>query len=864
MRCSSLTLRTAFAVFGLVVSAAWFLLPEPVESAEPSKQAAAEQQPAPSGRAAIEEALGEKFTAKVVELPLHEVIWLLSEEFEINIVLDRQGLLAVGIAADQPVTFSVTDVPLRSVLDSLQRKFGLEWFIRDDMLLIGSRWSRSLPSTKVYRVDDLVAGYADDERARRQAESLKEIITRCVLPQSWQDDSDSQTATVAPLGDGVVLVVNGKPRSHEKVAAMLTELRKLASAHAGKTPTTVEQPKGTIERAFVSTVSVDFDKVPLKEALQRLEDQCGIPIKLDHEALEEEVIDSDHVITKKLTGISLRSVLRLMLRDLNCTYVIRDEVLWITTPEAAYDTEPESPRFVLRTYPVADVVGSHDGSGNVTERLNTLADLIRAYIWPTTWRHVGGPGALYVADVEGANALLVLQEPEVHEEVAALLAILRKLARDTAVGKPASRYSCYPEPSAAEKAIQKAMDQRVTMDFKETPLHEVARWLSESQKINILLDEKGLDQIGVGTDTPITFSVREISLHSALKLLLRELDLTYHIQDEVLMLTTREESESRILFALYPVGDLVGRRDESGRVTYEFSWLIDLIVSIVGPTTWDEVGGPGSIVPIQFDNVQALAVSQDPDTDEELCAFLLGLRKLAHAAAEGDASREAWRCGQTPADVATEKAINAALDKKVFLEFRKTPLTDVVAHLRQLANINIMVDRRELDNLGIRVDAPVSLHVYSMSLRSALDLLLDQLGLGWQIHDEVLWVTAAHRLQHRFATKLYPVADLVVCRDRSGQPWDDYRTLIDIVYTIQPRSWGWYDGQSWDRRGGLGHGRGVSVGEAKILIVSQAEPVHREIARLLKELRDARKPAADGKPPLREKPPPEVESEPLF
>ena len=55
-------------------------------------------------------------------------------------------------------------------------------------------------------------------------------------------------------------------------------------------------------------------------------------------------------MTVDLKGISLRSALRLMLKELSLTYLIKDEVLLITTPEEADN------QLSTKVYPVADLV----------------------------------------------------------------------------------------------------------------------------------------------------------------------------------------------------------------------------------------------------------------------------------------------------------------------------------------------------------------------------------------------------------------------------------------------------------------------------------------------------------------------------
>ena len=58
----------------------------------------------------------------------------------------------------------------------------------------------------------------------------------------------------------------------------------------------------------------------------------------------------------------------------------------------------------------------------------------------------------------------------------------------------------------------------------------------------------------------------------------------------------------------------------------DFDSLIDLITSTVKPTTWDSVGGPGSIA--SFENNLSLVVSQTQDVHDEIADLLEQLRRL--------------------------------------------------------------------------------------------------------------------------------------------------------------------------------------------------------------------------------------------
>ena len=109
----------------------------------------------------------------------------------------------------------------------------------------------------------------------------------------------------------------------------------------------------------------------------------------------------------------------------------------------------------------------------------------------------------------------------------------------------------------AEQKIQKALKSPTEMVFVDTPLEQVISFLKDYHGIEIQLDKSALEAASISTDTPITKNIKGISLRSALRLTLHELELTYIIQDEVLLITTPEEADARLVTKVYPVADLV-------------------------------------------------------------------------------------------------------------------------------------------------------------------------------------------------------------------------------------------------------------------------------------------------------------------
>ena len=103
---------------------------------------------------------------------------------------------------------------------------------------------------------------------------------------------------------------------------------------------------------------VEFIDTPLREVMQFISEQHGINIQFDEPALKEAGVGSETTVTQNLKGISLRSIFRLLLHPLKLTYVIKDEVLLITTQEVA------NTMLVTKVYPVADLVlPINNGSG---------------------------------------------------------------------------------------------------------------------------------------------------------------------------------------------------------------------------------------------------------------------------------------------------------------------------------------------------------------------------------------------------------------------------------------------------------------------------------------------------------------------
>src|SRR5262249_24567330 len=128
-------------------------------------------------------------------------------------------------------------------------------------------------------------------------------------------------------------------------------------------------------------------------------------------------------VSIEVHGITLRCALRLLLEPLNLTYVVKDEVLQITTKDKA-GTE-----LVTEVYDVRDLVTPVEGGDR---DFDNLIGLLLASVDSETWTNKGGQGSCEPGPL---GTLVVSQTQEIQVRTADLLAALRLAKAQAKAGK---------------------------------------------------------------------------------------------------------------------------------------------------------------------------------------------------------------------------------------------------------------------------------------------------------------------------------------------------------------------------------------------------------------------------------------------
>jgi hypothetical protein len=172
--------------------------------------------------------------------------------------------------------------------------------------------------------------------------------------------------------------------------------------------------EAAIAAALDQPTELDFAESPLIEVIQYLQQRHEIPIQLDGKALGDAGVGTDTSITRSIKGVSLESALDLVLTELDLTWIIHDEVLFITSKSQA-ETMIDS-----RVYPVRDLVVSVPGeSGNALDYDSLVEVLAQA-----AGNDAGAARSIRV--YRPACALVITRPIVVHRRIEKLLKELRQ------------------------------------------------------------------------------------------------------------------------------------------------------------------------------------------------------------------------------------------------------------------------------------------------------------------------------------------------------------------------------------------------------------------------------------------------------
>jgi len=291
------------------------------------------------------------------------------------------------------------------------------------LAMFGSRW----------KLEERVAGLLDPHRHRDTRFGRAKFLALVALL----------------VAGGSALAAGGfdEPRKPEGTAI---QDQKVAAPAVTKSSPASER----ILRALDKPTTVDFIDLPLNDALTFLHDYHGIALRIDKEALDRAKVSLDTPISLKLQGVSLRSVLKLILEPVGLEAIVGEGELVVTTREQAAATLRD------HSYSVRHQLGPIVSAGIPAA---DLAEAIKQTIGPGTWQNQGGRGTVRVEE----EWLHLQQVENVLDRIDVLVHELLQAVRDPAL-------------VAADDRLETREHSVAELHGLKVPDAEILEWLHEA------------------------------------------------------------------------------------------------------------------------------------------------------------------------------------------------------------------------------------------------------------------------------------------------------------------------------------------------------------------------------------------------
>jgi type II secretory pathway component GspD/PulD (secretin) len=232
---------------------------------------------------------------------------------------------------------------------------------------------------------------------------------------------------------------------------------------------------------------------------------------------------------------------------------------------------------------------------------------------------------------------------------------------------------------------------------------------------------------------------------------------------------------------------------------------------------------------------------------------------------------EPLQFAETPENL---RVIGVLESKRTPIQLADNSLEDVIKFIRTVGNVNVDVDWGALETANVTKETPVSLSLTNVTLKTALDRVLEKVGdpsiadtrVGWAVEEGVLVVSTQAVLNKRRVTEIYDVRDLLIevpnyvnapefdlnsvlqsgeggggqspfQQNQEDENLEDRRTLQERAEDVIALITQLVDFDGWRENGG---DTGFINNFQGSLIITNTAKNHREISGLLSKLRQPR------------------------
>ena len=336
---------------------------------------------------------------------------------------------------------------------------------------------------------------------------------------------------------------------------------------------------------------IAYEDATLRAVTEHLEQTFGVPIVINERDLQYARLSPELKITFEPKKLTLSAALDQVLHP--------RELGW--RPRAGFGSrkadyiliesrDSECPITITQVYKVRGDVNGKE-----------LAKQIEREIAPESWFSNRGPGGIPTAT---KSLLVIFNEERVLREIATKFSEQLQAVRG--------------EVNYAAGSIEAKLCAKYTVHWRNKPLKDALEQLKQDQQVKLVWDDAAFTKAHIDQREPISLTARSISVADILDLSVRQVGGQWRVEEDRLVIGTRESAAENIVSRDYDVRDLLPALDDDEHA------LVELITSTVTPNVWREGTGPTDEV--QFKRPGILTVKEHDAFHRELAQFLADLR----------------------------------------------------------------------------------------------------------------------------------------------------------------------------------------------------------------------------------------------
>lgn len=290
-----------------------------------------------------------------------------------------------------------------------------------------------------------------------------------------------------------------------------------------------------------------------------------------------------------------------------------------------------------------------------------------------------------------------------------------------AVTAGAATFAQQSPPPVLRGALETALDRNTTLVIGKNPIARVLELITQHTRVPLVMAPRTTALLPYGAETVMTVTLRGIPLREGLAGMLRPVAMTFAVRNE------------HIEIIPTPPLRRLGRAPRRSELT---------LLEQLGKTPWSDV--TAASLPFQF---------HVPQSNTRL-ALVAAAREVG-AGTQADVlelacERLGWSwfpSGEVIAILERTQQMNRQLDRPLALQFVRQPITRILDHLSEWADLPITLAPDALNALAPDTRENISLIAQGVTVRQALNQLTTATGLTWTLQENGAQVSAGQTLK---------------------------------------------------------------------------------------------------------------------